>query len=152
MGKHSPVFSDPEERTGFNSPSLIPSPVPSFPSLPHMSSTMANLVPVPVSQPHTLSLSSTACNRPRSWSTRFLSRARSSKISSDVFKMNENSRYAPLDSVCGGKSAMCNGLSYVSQYRRFGFEQYSRLVHASLLHLCRQSMEPMAQTCLEGLN
>ena len=78
--------------TGFSSPSLRPIPTASLPSRPHMSSTMTNLVPVAVSQPQRLNLSSRACRRPRSWSIRLRSRVRSSKISRDAFRWKEKSR------------------------------------------------------------
>ena len=45
---------------------LVSEPLPRSPLLPHASTTIANLVPVPVCHPHMLSRSSTACNMPRS--------------------------------------------------------------------------------------
>ena len=78
-----------------------------------MSTTIANLAPVPVSQPHILSLSSTFCRHPKSWSTRFLSRALSSNISREELRRSEKFRYAEGLATCGGNRDMWRGLSYV---------------------------------------
>lgn len=51
-------------------------PPPTSPVLPQASTTIAKRAPVPVSQPHILSRSSIIWRRPRSWSTRALSRVR----------------------------------------------------------------------------
>lgn len=53
--------------TGFSSPSLNPITCPSaIPSFPNISTTIQNLIPVPVSQPQQLNRSSTACRSPKS--------------------------------------------------------------------------------------
>lgn len=73
-----------------------------------MSTTMINLTPVFVSHPYVASRSSIACSNPRSWSIDLLF-WRISKMSRQEFIRNEKSS---IESKCGGKSAMCRGLSF----------------------------------------
>lgn len=86
--KHTPLTSP--------SPSpLFCFPPPASPVRPQASTMIAKRAPVPVSQPHILSRSSTIWRRPRSWSTRARSRVRIWKMSREALRWKENSRWAP---------------------------------------------------------
>lgn len=108
-GKHTPRTSP---STNPLPPPFGPRP-PSTPSPPQASTTIANRAPVPVSQPQMLNRSSTICSSPRSWSTRLRSRDRRSKMSRDALRRKENSRWARGVLVCGGKTEMWRGLSWL---------------------------------------